>query len=61
MNIAKDEVRSFLDKLPDEYALDDIQYHFYVVEKIRKGFDRANAEGLLSQNDVEKTFSKWTT
>ena len=61
MNTAKEEVRSILDNLPDECVLEDIQYHLYVVEKIQRGIHRGNTEGLLSQEDVEKKFSKWTT
>ncbi len=61
MNTAKEEVRSLLDNLPDECVLEDIQYHLYVVENIQRGIDRGNAEGLLSQEDVERKFSKWTT
>ncbi|MCK4842677.1 MAG: hypothetical protein KAT04_12475 [Methylococcales bacterium] len=60
MNIAKEEVRSLLDNLSDECVLEDIQYHLYVVEKIQRGIDRGNAEGLLSQEDMERKFSKWT-
>ena len=61
MNTAKDEVRTLLDKLPDECILEDIQYHLYVVEKIQKGITRADAGETLSQDDVERKFSKWTT
>ncbi len=61
MNTAKEEVRTLLDKLPDECALEDIQYHLYVVEKIQRGIARGDVEGFLSQEDVEKKFSKWTT
>ena len=61
MNTAKEDVRSLLDNLPDECVLEDIQYHLYVVEKIQRGINRGNVEGLLSQEEVEKNFSKWTT
>lgn len=61
MNTAKEEVRSLLDKLPDECAIEDIQYHLYVVEKIQRGVARADTESALTQADVEKKFSKWTT
>ena len=61
MNTAKEEVRTLLDTLPDECVLEDIQYHLYVVEKIQRGIARGNVEGLLSQEDVERKFSKWTT
>ena len=61
MNTAKDEVRSLLKKLPDNCTMEDIQYHLYVIEKIRKGIERAEKEGIASQEDVENRFSKWTT
>ena len=61
MNTAKEEVRTLLDTLPDECALEDIQYHLYVVEKIQRGIVRADIEKSLSQEEVERKFSKWTT
>ncbi len=61
MITAKEEVRTLLDQLPDECVLEDIQYHLYVVEKIQRGISRADTEGSLSQDEVEKKFSKWTT
>lgn len=61
MSTAKDEVKTLLDKLPDDCSLEDIQYHLYVVEKIRRGISRADREGVLSQDEVEGKFSKWTS
>jgi len=58
---AKGEVRSLLDKLPDECTLEDIQYHLYVVEKIQRGLDRANREGTTEQEAVERRLRKWTS
>lgn len=61
MSTAKEEVKSLLDKLPDECTLEDVQYHLYVVEKIQRGIARADTEETLSQEDVERKFRKWTT
>ncbi len=61
MNTAKQEVRSLLQKLPDECTLEDIQYHLYVIEKINKGIQRAKQEGVVSQKEVEKRLGKWIT
>jgi len=61
MSTAKSEVKSLLDKLPDDCTLEDVQYHLYVVEKIHRGIDRAEKEGEISQQDVEKRLSKWNT
>nr|VFK20257.1 MAG: hypothetical protein BECKLPF1236A_GA0070988_102548 [Candidatus Kentron sp. LPFa]VFK34291.1 MAG: hypothetical protein BECKLPF1236C_GA0070990_102578 [Candidatus Kentron sp. LPFa] len=60
MNTAKEEVNSLLGKLPEDCALEDIQYHLYVAGKIRQGQYRAQTEGTLSQEDMETRFSKWT-
>ena len=61
MSTAKSEVKSLLDKLPDDCTLEDIQYHLYVVEKVRRGIERASKEGEISQQDVEKWLNKWNT
>ena len=58
MKTAKNEVQSLLNKLPDDCAIEDIQYHLYVIEKIRRGISRANEEGTISQQDVEKRLNK---
>lgn len=59
MSTAKEEVKALLDKLPDDCSLEDVQYHLYVVEKIRRGIERAEREGALSQDEVERKFGKW--
>ena len=61
MKTTKDEVRLLLDKLPDDCTFEDIQYHLYVTKKIQRGIERAEEEGTMSQGEVEKKFSKWTT
>ena len=61
MSTAKEEVRVLLDKLPDDCSLEDVQYHLYVVEKIHRGIERAEKEGVLSQDDAERKLNKWTS
>ena len=60
MNTAKEEVQALLEKLPENYALEDIQSHLYVVEKVSKSVRRAEAEGTISQDDVERKLHKWS-
>lgn len=61
MKTAKEEVKSLIDRLPDDCTLEDIQYHLYVVEKIQRGIERAEKEGTLTQEEIERKFSKWTS
>ncbi|WP_296000479.1 hypothetical protein [Rugamonas sp.] len=59
MSAAKQEVMSLLQSLPDDCSLEDIQYHLYVVMKIKKSEARIQAEGTLSQQEVTQRLSKW--
>jgi len=61
MSTTKEEVTSMLNNLPDDCSLEDIQYHLYVLEKIRRGTERAEAEGTLTHAEVKERFSKWLT
>lgn len=61
MSAAKKEVQALLDKLPDDCSLEDVQYHLYVIEKVRHGIQAANDHGSVSQEEAEQRLSKWTT
>jgi hypothetical protein len=56
---AKQEAKSLLEKLPDNCSIEDIQYHLYVLEKVRSGLDDARQNGAISQEDAESRLSKW--
>jgi hypothetical protein len=53
------QVESLLHKLPDNCSLEDIQYHLYVLDKVRRGVDDARQQGAVSQEDAEKRLSPW--
>ncbi len=61
MSTAKEEVESLLNNLPDDCSLEDIQYHLYVLEKVRHGLEAADAQGTVRQEEAEGQLSKWLT
>jgi hypothetical protein len=61
MSTAKEEVQELLGKLPNDCSLEDIQYHLYVLEKVRHGLEAADSEGTISQEEAEARLSKWLT
>jgi hypothetical protein len=61
MSTAKQEVESLLSKLPDDCSIEDIQYHIYVIEKVRNGLEAADSQGTVSQEEVERRLGKWLT
>ncbi len=58
MVTAKEEVESLLNKLPDDCSLEDIQYHLYVIEKVRHGLAVADNQGTLTQDEAERQIRK---
>jgi hypothetical protein len=61
MSTAKQDVELLLNKLPDDCSVEDIQYHLYVLDNVRRGLDDAQVNGTLSQEEVETRLSKWLT
>ncbi len=59
MGSPKEEVNSLLQKLPDNASFEDIQYHLYVLEKVRRGLERADAEGGISHDAAKERLGKW--
>jgi len=55
----KQEVTQLLERLPDDCSLEDIQYHLYVLEKIRRGMEDAQQGRVVSKADVEQQLSRW--
>ena len=59
MASVKQEVTSLLERLPEDCSLEDIQYHLYVLEKVRSGLERADNEGVIKQDEAEARMAKW--
>ena len=59
MATAKRDVELLLSKLPDDCSLEDIQYHLYVLEKIRRGLDLGPDQAPISPDEVEARMRRW--
>ena len=59
MKTAKQEVRDLLDQLPESASLEDIQYHIYVRQKIRKGLEDEAHGRVVPQAEVERRMARW--
>lgn len=61
MSSPKIEVALMLSALPEDSSLEDIQYHLYVLEKVKRGLGRAEIEGAMSNEDAKARLAKWLT
>lgn len=55
----KQEVEKLLSHLPDNSTLEDIQYHLYVLEKVRRGRADIDAGRSLSHDEAKQRLRKW--
>ena len=59
MSSVMHDVKELVNHLPDDTSIEDVQYHLYVLEKIRKGrSDIINGRHFTSEEAREK-LSKW--
>lgn len=61
MRSAKAEIRELLDELPEDCTMEDIQYLLYVRQQIRAGLWSLENEPTFSQEEVERSLSRWLT
>jgi len=59
MHATKQDVRALLDHLPDDSTIEDIQYHLYVLEKIRRGRTDIRDGRHLTHEQAKERLSKW--
>ena len=43
-------MHALLTELPDDCSLEDIQYHLYVIEKVRNGLEVADSQDAILKN-----------
>lgn len=57
---AKEAVRALLDRLPDDYSVEDVLYHLYVLQAVERGQADAAAGRTISHEEVETALRrKW--
>lgn len=59
MVAVKQEAQNMIQNLPDDCSYEDIQYHLYVIEKIKNGINRADKGEVSSHQDAKKRMAKW--
>jgi hypothetical protein len=59
MNTVKQNIETILNQLPDDCSIEDIQYHLYVLEKVRQSLNHSSGEYTRPQEEVEGLLNKW--
>ena len=59
MSSALKDVKEMIEHLPEDASIEDIQYHLYVLEKIRRGQADIRDGRSLSSDEARERLSKW--
>lgn len=59
MQTAKKDVEELLKHLPDDSTLEDIHYHLYVLEKIRRGQNDIRDGRHYTHAQAKERLAKW--
>ena len=55
----KQAVLKLLEQLPEEATLEEIQYHLYVLQKIKVGQDAINTGHVVPHDEVIRELAGW--
>ena len=59
MIAVKQDAQEMIENLPDNCTYEDIQYHLYVVEKIKNSISRAEDGEVSTHQDAKERMAKW--
>ncbi|MBI4691427.1 MAG: hypothetical protein HY754_14345 [Nitrospirae bacterium] len=55
----KDEIIRFIEKLPDDYSMDDIMAELYFKQQVEEGLRDTESGRIHSHEQVKKMVSEW--
>ncbi|PRY87938.1 hypothetical protein [Mongoliibacter ruber] len=57
----KAQVRTQLEKLPEEFTLDELVEQLILIQRIEKGLEDSREDRIISEEDLDKEIEKWFT
>lgn len=59
MGNPKDKIQALLQNLSESVSHESIDYHRHVLEKVQRGLQRAESEGVVTHADARARLSQW--
>jgi hypothetical protein len=57
--MTKQQILEALEKLPDDATIEDAMERLYLLYKIQRGLDQADAGQVISQGEARARMAKW--
>ena len=59
MQAAKQDALNTINQLPDTADMEEIMYHLYVLDKVRKGQDALERDQTLTSEELQRDIDSW--
>ena len=57
--LTKENLKNQIDKLPEEFSLDELVERLILVEKINRGNAQSEKNEVISESELDKEIDKW--
>ena len=57
--LTKANLKNQIDKLPEEFSLDELVERLILVEKINRGNKQSENNDVISESELDKEIDKW--
>ena len=57
--LTKTNLKKQIDKLPEEFSIDELVERLILIEKIERGLEQSEKGKLISEADLDKEIEKW--
>ena len=57
--IIKEELKTQLESMPEQFTLDELVERLILLEKIQKGLDESSRNEVLSEEEVDERVNSW--
>jgi len=57
--LTKENLKNQIDKLPEEFSLDELVERLILIEKINRGNSQSEKNEVISESELDKEIDKW--
>jgi hypothetical protein len=57
--LTKSQVKRQLEKLPEEFSLDELVEKLILIQKVERGLKDSQENKIISEEDLDKEIEKW--
>lgn len=57
--LTKNKVLQVIDKMPDQFSLDELMEEMILIEKIQKGIEQSDKDEVVSDDDLNSRLPEW--